>query len=161
MNQPAVQPSNPAGARRPLSVLLISAVLVLEGAAVLAYGVSYAVQLGDAGLLGLGARLFMLVLILAAGLWQLAVAHFFFRGRAWTRAAALFWQVFQIILAIPYFQTDAWVMAWVWLVPAALVMVLLFDPRTTRFLGDRPSANGGPSAPGSSSEGNTQSGQSA
>ena len=29
-------------------------------------------------------------------------------------------------------------MAWLWLIPAAVVIVLLFDPRTTAFLGDRP-----------------------
>jgi hypothetical protein len=34
-------------------------------------------------------------------------------------------------------------MAWLWLIPAAAVVVLLFDPRTTGFLGDRPSANRG------------------
>lgn len=128
--------------------MLICALLVLEGAAVLFYGLSYALQLGDAGALGMGARLFMLVLILAAGVWQLLVAHFFFRGRAWTRAAALFWQVFQIILAFPYFQTGDALMAWLWLVPAAVVMVLLFDPRTTGFLGDRPSEGRAGTGPG-------------
>lgn len=142
-NQPDALASNPGSKHRPISVLLICALMVLEGAAVLFYGVTYAMQLADAGVLGMGARLFMLVLILAAGIWQLTVAHFFFRGKAWTRAAALFWQLFQIILAIPYFQTDTWLMAWLWLIPAAAVVVLLFDPRTTAFLGDRPSANQG------------------
>ncbi|MFJ6416854.1 hypothetical protein [Paeniglutamicibacter sp. NPDC091659] len=140
MNQPAVQPSNPAPKRRPVSVLIICALLVLEGAAVLAYGAGYAMQLGDPGALGLGARLFMLVLILGAGAWQLLVAHFFFRARAWTRAAVLVWQVFQIILAFQFVMPGNALMAWLWLVPAAVVTVLLFDPRTTGFLGDRPSA---------------------
>lgn len=148
MNQPAVQPPEPSHKHRPPSVLLISALLVLEAAAVLFYGVTYAVQLGDAGALGMGARLFMLVLIFAAGAWQLLVAHYFFRGRAWTRAAALFWQVFQIILAFPYFQTGDALMAWLWLIPAAAVMVLLFDPRTTGFLGDRRSAGRTDAGPG-------------
>lgn len=138
MNQPAPQPSHPASKGRPISVLVISALLALEGLAVLVYALGYAVQLGDAGVLGMGARIFMLVLILAAGAWQLFVAYGFFRGRAWTRAAALMWQVFQIILAIPYFQTGDAPMAWLWLIPAALIIVLLFDPRTTAFLGDRP-----------------------
>lgn len=122
---------------RPMSVLFISALLVIEGLAVLAYAFTYALQLGEAGPLGMGARIFMLVLIIVGGVWQLLVAHHFFRARAWTRAAALMWQIFQIILAIPYFQTDP-AMAWLWLVPAALIVVLLFDPRTTAFLGDRP-----------------------
>ncbi|MGL3805825.1 hypothetical protein ACSYDW_06965 [Paeniglutamicibacter sp. R2-26] len=140
MNQPAVHPSNPVPKRRPVSVLLISALLVLEGASVLAYGVFYAMQLGDPGTLGLGARLFMLALVVAAGAWQLLVAHFFFRGRAWTRAAVLVWQVFQIILAFQFVMPGNALMAWLWLIPAAVVTVLLFDPRTTGYLGDRPSA---------------------
>ena len=119
-------------------MLVISAVLAIEGLAVLTYALAYALQLGEAGVLGMGARIFMLVLIIAAGAWQLFVAYSFFAGRAWTRAAALMWQVFQIILAIPYFQTGDVLMAWLWLVPAALIIVLLFDPRTTAFLGDRP-----------------------
>lgn len=142
MNQPAVdQPATPARRPRPFSVVLISALLVLEGLAVLAYGINYASQLGDVGVLNLGARLFMLVIILIGGIWQLTVAHFFFRGKAWTRAAALFWQLFQIILAIPYLQTEASLFAWVWLLSAAIIVVFLFDPRTTGFLGDRPAAN--------------------
>ncbi|PQZ88600.1 hypothetical protein CQ018_16540 [Arthrobacter sp. MYb227] len=141
MNQPEVhQPASPARRPRPFSVLLISAMLVLEGLAVLAYGLSYAMHLGDAGVLNLGARLFMLVIIFVGGIWQLTVAHFFFRGKAWTRAAALFWQLFQIILAIPYLQTEAAPWAWIWLIPAAIIVILLFDPRTTAFLGDRPAA---------------------
>ena len=148
MNQPAVQPSHPVPMRRPVSVLLISALLVLEGAAVLAYGVGYAMQLGAPGTLGLGARLFMLALVLAAGAWQLLVAHFFFRGRAWTRAAVLVWQVFQIILAFQFVMPGNALMAWLWLVPAAVVTVLLFDPRTTGFLGDRPSAGRADAGPG-------------
>ncbi|MDO5744298.1 MAG: hypothetical protein Q4P23_07495 [Micrococcaceae bacterium] len=140
MNQPVPEPSRPAMKPRPVSVLVISALLAIEGLAVLAYALAYAVQLGEAGVLGMGARIFMLVLIVAAGAWQLFVGYSFFRARAWTRAAALMWQVFQIILAIPYFQTGDALMAWLWLVPAALIIVLLFDPRTTAFLGDRPSA---------------------
>lgn len=143
MNQPVPQSSRPAIPRRPISVLLISVLLVLEGLAVLAYALTYALSLGQAGELGMGARIFMLVLIIAAGAWQLLVAHHFFRARPWTRAAALMWQIFQIILAIPYFQSGDAVVAWLWLVPAALIVVLLFDPRTTAFLGDRPTAHPG------------------
>ncbi|MFL4475758.1 hypothetical protein ACIPVK_17310 [Paeniglutamicibacter sp. MACA_103] len=144
MNQPAPKPVRPAIQRRPVSVLLISALLVLEGLAVLFYALTYAMALGKDGDLGMGARIFMLLLITAAGAWQLLVAHHFFRARAWTRAAALMWQVFQIILAIPYFQSGDALMAWLWLVPAALIVVLLFDPRTTAFLGDRPSPDAKP-----------------
>lgn len=144
MNQPAPKPVRPAIQHRPFSVLLVSGLLVLEGLSVLFYAFTYAMALGQAGALGMGARIFMLVLIAAAGVWQLLVAHHFFRARAWTRAAILMWQVFQIILAIPYFQTGDALMAWLWLVPAALIIVLIFDPRTTAFLGDRPSSDAKP-----------------
>lgn len=138
MNQPASKPSRPTIQRRPISVLLISGLLVLEGLAVLFYALTYAMALGQPGALGMGARIFMLVLITAAGAWQLLVAHHFFRARAWTRAAVLVWQVFQIILALQMAMPVDVLVAWLWLVPAALILVLLFDPRTTAFLGDRP-----------------------
>ncbi|QXQ11475.1 hypothetical protein [Paeniglutamicibacter sp. Y32M11] len=137
-NQPASTANLPSPQHRPFSVWVVTVLLLLEGLAVLGYALSYALQLGAAGALGMGARIFMLVLIVIAGTWQLLVAHHFFRGRAWTRAAVLFWQVFQIILAIPYFQSGDALMAWAWLVPAAAITVLLFDPRVTAFLGDRP-----------------------
>lgn len=143
MNQPVPQSSRPAIPRRPISVLVISLLLVLEGLAVLANAGFYAMQLGQDGSLGMGARIFMLLLITAAGAWQLLVAHHFFRARAWTRAAVLLWQVFQIILALQLAMPVNVLMAWLWLVPAALVIVLLFDPRTTAFLGDRPAADPG------------------
>jgi hypothetical protein len=144
MNQHAPKSVRPPIQRRPISVLLISGLLVLEGLAVLFYALTYAMALGQAGALGMGARIFMLVLIVAAGAWQLLVAHHFHRARAWTRAAALMWQVFQIILAIPYFQTGDALLAWLWLIPAAVIIVLLFDPRTTAFLGDRPATGAKP-----------------
>ncbi len=145
MNQPASKPSRPAIQRRPISVLLISGLLVLEGLAVLFfYALTYAMALGQPGELGMGARIFMLVLITAAGAWQLWVAHHFFRARAWTRAAVLVWQVFQIILALQIAMPVDVLMAWLWLVPAALILVLLFDPRTTAFLGDRPAPDARP-----------------
>lgn len=146
MNQPESKPARPAIQRRPISVLVISALLVLEGMAVLLYALTYALQLGRPEVLGLSARIFMLVLVAAAGAWQLLVAHHFFRARAWTRAAALVWQVFQIILAIPYFQSGDALVAWLWLLPAAIIIVLLFDPRTTAFLGDRPKSDPLPGA---------------
>lgn len=126
---------------RPVSVVVIAVLLVAEALAVFYYALNYSLQLGTPGPLSMGGRLFMLGLILAAGIWQLAVAWNLFQGRAWTRAAAIFWQLIQIIVAIPFFGVGGALMGTVLLVPAATIMLLLFDPRTTAYFGDRQPGN--------------------
>ncbi|GER24008.1 hypothetical protein NCCP1664_25030 [Zafaria cholistanensis] len=111
--------------------------LVLEGLAVLAAAAWYLLSIGQEGPVNMGGRLFMLFLLLAAGAWQFLVGHFLFRGKAWTRASALAWQVFQVIFAASFFGGGMPLVALGLLVPAAAILLLLFDPKATAFFGDR------------------------
>jgi hypothetical protein len=132
-----VTPELPAPSARPVSVTAIALLLVLEGLGVLAVAAWYLLSMGQEGPVNMGGRIFMLFLLLAAAAWQFLVGHFLFRGKAWTRAAALAWQVFQVIFAVSFFSGGMPLVGLGLLVPAAAVILLLFDPKATAFFGDR------------------------
>ncbi|WP_372699370.1 hypothetical protein [Arthrobacter sp. JSM 101049] len=127
------------GPGRPLSIVVVSVLLLLEALATLGAAVWYATSLVADGPVSLGGRIFMLVLIIAASIWQANVAFQVFRGHAWTRAAAIVWQVFQVIFAVSFLGAGGWALALgiALLVPAAAIIILTFDPRATAFFGDR------------------------
>ncbi|MEF2977799.1 hypothetical protein [Subtercola sp. YIM 133946] len=93
-----------ARARRPVMLVLLGILLLAEAAVVLAVGVWQIGQLPTIASDSLPTGIALLVLVLAAGLWVLAIAVGVFRMRPWTRGAALTWQVLQIIVAICCFQ---------------------------------------------------------
>ncbi|NKX53835.1 hypothetical protein [Arthrobacter mobilis] len=82
----------------------------------------------------LAGTVFQLVLILLFAVWLLAVGHFLFRGYRWTRAAAVVWQVFMIVVAVPTLNAGQVVLGLVLLVPAVLVAALIFGRPVTEFL---------------------------
>lgn len=127
------------GPERPLSIVVVSVLLLLESLATLGAAVWYATTLSGDGPVSLGGRIFMLVLIIAASVWQANVAMHVFRGHAWTRAAAIVWQVFQVIFAVSFLGAGGFGLALgvALLVPAAAIIVLTFDPRATAYFGDR------------------------
>nr|WP_231704230.1 hypothetical protein [Arthrobacter caoxuetaonis] len=88
----------------------------------------------------LGGAVFTLILVIVLAVWLLVVGHFFFRGMRWTRAAALVWQLFMIVLAVPTLQGGVVLVGLLLLVPAAAVILLLFTKPvvawTSRISGD-------------------------
>src|SRR6185312_11049032 len=139
-NAPADPPHPRApGPGRPRSIVVVSVLLLLEALATLGAAAWYSTSLVADGPVSLGGRIFMLVLIIAASVWQANVAIQVFKGHAWTRAAAIVWQVFQVIFAVSFLGAGGWALALGigLLVPAALIIVLTFDPRATAFFGDR------------------------
>ncbi len=114
---------------------------MFEALAVIAYAVSYTIQLSSDGAVNIGGRLFMVALCLFLGIWQGSVAINFYRGRAFTRAPIIVWQLFQLILSVSFLQSDIPMVifaAVLSIVIAGASVVLLFAPKTTAFLGDRP-----------------------
>lgn len=79
----------------------------------------------------------MLLLIIGAAAWQVHVGVNVRRGRPWTRAAALVWQVFQVIFAVSFLGGATWLIGLALLLPAAAIIILIFDPKATAFYGDR------------------------
>ncbi len=74
----------------------------------------------------LGGAVFTAVVLAAAGVWLLILGHFFFRGFRWTRAGALVFQLFAIVIAVPTLQGGVVLTGLLLLLPAAVVLLLLF-----------------------------------
>ena len=119
--------NSPAQQSRPGAVALISAVLVFEALALLGVAGWYVYNLINSTATSLGGAVFSLFLIVLVAVWLLVVGHFFFRGMRWTRAAALVWQLFMIVIAVPTLQGGVVLVGLVLLLPAAAVILLLFS----------------------------------
>ncbi|WP_323745598.1 hypothetical protein [Arthrobacter gandavensis] len=115
-----------AHAPRPGAVTLISAVLVFESLALLGVAGWYVFNLLNSTPTSLGGAVFSLFLVVLVAVWLLVVGHFFFRGMRWTRAAALVWQLFMIVIAVPTLQGGVVVVGLALLLPAAAVILLMF-----------------------------------
>lgn len=124
--------------RKGLPVWLVAGVLVLEAVTVLGIAVLWGLQLTVPGPVGVAGRVFLLALIVGAGAWHLWVALRFWRGQAWTRAAIVVWQVFQIILAVPITSPEGTdvtrALGWAVVAVAAVGIIALFSPAVRQHL---------------------------
>lgn len=105
---------------------IIAVILLCEAAALLAVAGWFAFGLLTSTPTSLGGAVFMLVLLLLLAGWLLVVGHFFFRGYRWTRSAALVFQLFVIVVAIPTLTGGVIWVGLLLLVPAVVVVHQLF-----------------------------------
>ncbi len=115
-------------------MIVISLVLVLEALALLGAAAWFVYGLMTQTPLSMGGAIFQLVLLLLLAGWLLAAGHFFFRGYRWTRAAALVWQLFVIVIAFPTFTSGLILPGLLLLLPAAVVLLLIFTRPVTDYL---------------------------
>lgn len=118
---------------RPLGVLVIALILVLEALTLLAAAAWYGYELITSTPASYGGALFTLALLLALAAWLLAVGHFLFRGHRWTRSAALVWQLLLLAIAVPTLTGGYLLYGWALLIPAAVVIILLFTKPVVAF----------------------------
>ncbi|GLB66903.1 hypothetical protein [Arthrobacter mangrovi] len=130
----SIPSANPTPGTRPVAVVVISLVLVLEALALLGAAAWFVYGLMTQTPLSMGGAIFQLVLLLLLSGWLLAAAHFFFRGYRWTRAAALVWQLFVIVIAFPTFTSGLVLPGLLLLLPAAVVLLLIFTRPVTDYL---------------------------
>ncbi|MCX2746503.1 hypothetical protein OOZ51_01575 [Arthrobacter sp. MI7-26] len=122
------------GGRRPKGIVVISIVVVLEALALLAAAALYIYQLAiGAPVSSFWGAVFTLALLLAFSAWLFAVGHFLFRGYRWTRAAALVAQLFVMTIGFPTITGGLLLAGLAMVVPALVVIVLLFDKRVIAF----------------------------
>lgn len=125
-------PSSFGGRPRPIAV--ISAVVAAEATALLAAAGWYGLELLTAApVLSFWGAVFTLALLLAFASWLYAVAVFLFRGFRWPRAGALVAQLFVLTIGFPTLTGGYPLAGLAMLLPAAVVIVLLFDKRVIRF----------------------------
>lgn len=136
--QPEPEPGIPAGAEsaplqasaRPRGVLVIALIVAAEATALLVAASWYGYELVTrAPVLSFWGAVFTLVLLLAFSAWLYSVAYYLFRGRRWTRAAALVAQLFVLTIGFPTLTGGVVLAGLAMLVPAVTALVLLFDKR--------------------------------
>ena len=130
VGEDAVSETPAAPVRHPFVVAL--AVLVFAECALLTAATVYlVVELIVATPSSVLSAVALVVLTAAAAVWLGLLAAHVLRGRAWTRGAAIVWQVLQGAVAIGCFQGvfAQPEIGWLLLVPALVVLVLLFTPQ--------------------------------
>jgi hypothetical protein len=120
-------------------VVLLVVLLFAECALVSAAAIYLVIEILVATPDSYASALALTVLVIIAAVWLAVIAVNVLRGRAWTRGAAIVWQVLQIAVAVGCFQgffarPDV---GWFLLVPAAVVLVLLFVPSVVAVVGAR------------------------
>ncbi|MEJ1178229.1 hypothetical protein V9L18_03450 [Pseudarthrobacter sp. CCNWLW217] len=119
---------------RPRAITVIASVVAAEATALLGAAAWYGYELvTGAPVLSFWGAVFTLALLLAFAAWLYAVGHFLFRGYRWTRAAALVAQLFVLTIGFPTLTGGLVWAGLAMLVPAVLVIVLLFDKRVVTY----------------------------
>lgn len=134
MSRPTQDPQ-PDRIARPKGVIIIAAILVCEAGALLAVAGWFLLGLITSTPMSLGGAIFMLVLLVLLAGWLLAVGHFFFRGYRWTRSAALVFQFFVAVIAIPALTAGVIWLGLLLLVPAVIVVHQLFTRPVVAYTG--------------------------
>jgi hypothetical protein len=114
---------------RSRQVIVLSALIFLEAALVVGTTGFLVFELLTVTPDSLASALALTVLTAVAAVWVIAIAIGVLRGRAWSRGAAIVWQVLQLAVAVGAFQ-GAFArpeVGWLLLVPALAALVLLFS----------------------------------
>lgn len=123
----------PDGTSRPLGVLLISVVLILEAVALVVTAVGFAITIFGVDPVSVGGSVFMAVLLLLVASALVVMARKLAVGFRWPRSPSLVVQLFLVILAFPYFTAGDPLFGVLLIVPAAGVIVLLFSKPVVDF----------------------------
>lgn len=134
MSRPPVNPADPSPPTRPRGIVVIALIVAAEATALLVAAAWYGYELlTGAPVLSFWGAVFTLGLLLAFSAWLYSVGHFLFRGRRWTRAAALVAQLFVLTIGFPTLTGGVVWAGIAMLVPALTAIVLLFDRRVISY----------------------------
>ncbi|MET3174524.1 UNVERIFIED_ORG: hypothetical protein ABIB52_002375 [Arthrobacter sp. UYCu721] len=129
-----MNPSDPSPSTRPRGIVAIALVVAAEATALLIAAAWYGYELlTGAPVLSFWGAVFTLGLLLAFSAWLYSVGHFLFRGRRWTRAAALVAQLFVLTIGVPTLTGGVIWAGIAMVVPALAAIVLLFDKRVISY----------------------------
>lgn len=116
--------------RRPLTVLILAALLALEAVALWGAAVWELVEALTQPASSEAGAFALLALVVIAAIWVSAIAFNVLRGRGWIRGAAVTWQLVQVAVAVGLLQgADANIpLGLALLLPSLAVIALLFTP---------------------------------
>ena len=114
--------------RRPALLWLLVVLLSIEFLGVAALAVVLLIETLTAPSASVGGGIALTVIGFVAAAWLGAIVVGTLRGQAWTRAAAIVWQVLQVAVGVGALQGQFAQPAWGWplIVLAAFVFLLLF-----------------------------------
>ncbi|MBP2215940.1 hypothetical protein [Arthrobacter sp. CAN_C5] len=118
--------SQSAPQARPAGVTVIAVILVLEALSLLTAAGWYLYGLLTSTPTSLGGAIFTLVFLVVLALWLVLVSYHLVKGYRWTRSAALVFQLFVIVIAVPTLSAGIIPVGLALLVPAAAVLLVLF-----------------------------------
>ena len=119
---------------RPWTLAALVAIVLAEALVLLGFAVFYGVgRLGGQARVSPGGALFTLVLLALVGAWLGTVAVFLWRGRRWTRAAALVAQLLALAVGVPTISSGFLVYGLLIVVPTVAACFLLFERRVLLF----------------------------
>jgi hypothetical protein len=110
---------------------LLAAIILLEGALLVAATVYLVIELLTARPDSYPSAVAILVLTAVAAVWLVIMGVHTLLGRAWIRGGTVVWQVLQIAVAIGSFQGGYFArpdLGWWLIVPAVIALGLLFTP---------------------------------
>jgi hypothetical protein len=132
-SDPLPEPA-PETLERPRGILVIALIVAAEATALLVAAGWYGYELvTGAPVLSFWGAVFTLGLLLAFSAWLYSVGHFLFRGRRWTRAAALVAQLFVLTIGFPTLTAGVVLAGLAMVLPALAAIVLLFDKRVISY----------------------------
>lgn len=119
-------PEPPSSRSRPAGAMLIAAILLLEALGLFTAAGWYLYGLLTSTPTSLGGAVFTMVFLVVLAIWLLFVSYHLLRGYRWTRSAALVFQLFMIVIAVPTLSAGVVMVGVALLLPAAAVVLLLF-----------------------------------
>lgn len=118
---------------RPVSVWLVFLILFVQGFAVLSFTVADLVVSGTQVLDAVG-TVALMVLYVLLGVVLILLGFRLFMGLAGARTPAMLLQLMMVVLSFSFFSGGLVAVGMVFLLPAAVVLVLLFTPPTQAWL---------------------------
>ncbi len=111
---------------------MLAALILLEGLAVAGGAIYLVVEIFTAPTASVASAIALTVCAVIAAVGLILVAVYTVRGRPWIRSAAVCWQIIQALVGVSILQAKAASsvgIAVALIVPAIVVVVLLFTPR--------------------------------
>jgi hypothetical protein len=112
---------------KPALLYVLAALLFLETAAVVVGTVYLGIEIFAAKSASIPSAIALTVTCAVAAVGLAIVAISTLRARPWIRGAAVCWQIIQILVAYSILQAQSPAVAWALIVPAIVIIALLFS----------------------------------
>lgn len=116
---------------------MLAGLIFLEAAAVAVAAISLVVEIVASTPSSYASAIALAALVALAAVLLAIVGVATVRARPWIRGAAICWQILQVLVAVSILQAQAPDVAWLLILPAAAIIILLFT-RSVREATARP-----------------------